>query len=452
MVFIITALVLLISAYRIRWGLLFFAFVLPFSPRALAIPIGSEGLALTGQRLWMACFLIYFVFALMQNKLLRLRIRNMLSKQASFVRVLSALLILKLASTVFFAEWRDLLYFFDDLLFSALAFTIYYAYFRTRAQFVSLIFFVVLGVLLSGLLVPLEWVASKPVLSHVVESRVYGADVALAGRERAGAYRVQALFDNPLSLTEFVVLALPLAIYFISAGRGRKRLIGVVSLGLVPMILLGTGARSGWLVSAVSIGILFLAFYWPRLSTGLRFFVGTIIAIGVLASLMQAIPVIYAYGEMRDGENLWQYDSSERSSIERASQYFIVTKEVFSGNYLGFGVRQNFTNELKFLNNLDNYWLRLMLEGGILALFLFMMIIYVLFSRTLRFLNETGRRREDRYLCAAMIAFLTAFALMKFFLSMPSNNIYLYLIFGAFLGFVDVARKVNANAHFTRSQ
>lgn len=416
---------------RFRWATLFFAFMLPFAPRALSLAFGQGGLALSAQRLWVTVLFLALFSALFVSKVARRRMRQMVKEQKSFVLILCALILVKLLATLLYASASSLLYVIDDFLFSIVIFWVFYSAVRNSADFHAVLIAMVTGIVLSSFITLIELQQSAPVLSGLVDSKVVGLERVLQGRTRGGSFRVQALFDNPLQLAEFVCLSYYFAIFLALVSRGWKQYLAVAAILLGVFIIWNTGARSGLLALAAGVLIFRLALIWNR-STRITKLVllGVVLALFAWAVYISA-QLIVTIGSAADSDKLYLLEASQRSSIERASQYIIVLTEIGQSPVLGFGVQQNYEDQFDFLNNLDNYWLRVLLEGGFTALFFFGFLVVHTAKRIWQALSA-ATTRYDRLLYSAMLAFVGSFALMKFFLSMPTNNIYFYMVCGAF--------------------
>lgn len=122
-------------------------------------------------------------------------------------------------------------------------------------------------------------------------------------------------------------------------------------------------------------------------------------------------------------------EKSGRSALERINQYSVVSQAFEERPLLGYGAQQNFANDLDFLNNLDNYWLRLVLEAGAVGIVLFVVAVFFTLH-VARKVGKTLRNARDFALLVAFITSLFSILLYKFFLSIPWNNIYIYLLIG----------------------
>lgn len=426
--------------YKIRAAFLVFVFLLPFSPRYLAIPVGPEGLALTGQRVWIGILSVGVTFFLLRRERFR-QAKEFFIKNRAFVLCLMALLLIKLVSTLLYAPPSAFVYFLDEFYFSFFCLIVSAVYFSSPRDIESLFRVIFYSYLLTVCVVLLEAFKGAPILQGLVNINVAGTDVSIAGKSRQGLYRVQGLFDGVLQLTEFILLAFPIALYLCSTSKGFLKLISNIGIIAVPSTIYLTGSRSGLLVGLIGVLIFVLARFWPTLSKPVRGFLLIGLAFVVAYMIFYSYGTVVKYGALR-GYDMWLFDEKERSLIERTAQYIIIPKLVIGGDYLGVGLRQNYGNELDSIYNLDSYYMRLLLEGGFLVLILFLLSGFFALQRIAQLVSGVSSG-EERRLFALGVVFLATFFCMKFFLSQPKNNVYFYLIFGSLLGYMTKLNKFN---------
>lgn len=425
-------------------ALLLFVFLLAFSPRSSSIAIGSAGLAFSFTRFALLLFLAIFAVKLaIRNTLWRRFKYALFREKAAFVLVILAFL--KLIASLHATGGKSLPYLFDDISVSLLCFLLFYTYTKTLADFREILVVISASALLCTILGAIEFPLAMPLVSFIASGAVAGSEDVLAGITRDASYRLQALFDNPLLLAEFTVLATPFLIYIIQTSTGAARLRWGLAAVATAALLVGTGSRAGVMLYAIEIPAIYVASRRGNPGILLKFIAGFVLLVALCV-------IIYVNFDdfinlAREGKNgsFWLYDDKERSTLERASQYLIVFEQMKTAPLLGFGVRQSLHNELEFLNRLDSYWLRLLLEAGVLAPILFGSFIVAVLIRVSRAdLNEIAK---PALLRASLLVFVAVFAAFKLFISIPSNNIYFFIIVGAFFGATQKRNKVWLNAH-----
>lgn len=415
------------ALFRIRWGLGIFIFMLSISPRSTALAIGSSNLAFTFQR---AAILLLLTMLLLSS----IQSRGMVS--GSLVRVLNDSLVktvlvlacIKILATMISIGASGILYAVDDALMTV-GTVLIFAYFGNSRLFNIVMFSILLALLISFFMGVVETFVEKPLLSFIVDGTVYGTQSALSGLVRGNSYRLQAGFDNPLSLAEFAVYTLPFSLLGRHYFKGYKRFFCSVSLLMAGFLIFGTGARSGIIAAAVAIVTFQSALIWNRLSKTSRFVLLTFIIALFFYAAVQAFGFISVLSGEASNASFAEYEGAERSTLSRALQYSEVWHALQSSPLLGFGVRQNFANALDAIHRLDNYYLRLLLEGGLSALGLFAMLIFLTVKR-INNINHNLGLSSEKLMFAFFVSFLASFLVMKLFISMPSNNIYIYSIVG----------------------
>lgn len=436
-----TLLVIFAAGRKFRLALLLFAFLLAFAPRSTALALGGEGLAMTFQRMAILVLLGYLFVALAFRETLRRRLHQIV-RDGPLVPLLLFLIFIKLFVTVVGGGYAYLPYVVDDAALSLGVFLLFATYIRDAESHRRLLGVVAASVIVSALLGLVELQLARPLVASLVDVKVQVNETVLLGRVREEGYRVQAFFDNPLALAELAVYSLPVALFGLMQSRGAARK-WWYTLGVLSSLFLAyaTLARSALLAVAAILAVYPLAYYWPKLKMMTR-----TVAVFFLLCLM-AYTVVMAFDFMftlvrESGQaEYWRYDSTERSTLSRARQYFDVAAVLQQTNYFGVGFRQNFSNELENLDRLDNYFLRLLLEGGALGLLVFLAILLTALRMTRRQMARAAGR-ADRHLGAMLISFVAGFAVMKLFVSMPGNNVYLFLMLGAYVGYLQGERSL----------
>ena len=414
---------LVIGLVRLRFAVLFFVFMLPFFPRSMAFPVGDGGLALTERRLAIVFLLtLFFILALTKGGALA-RIISIARTQAVFFSILLAMLTTKVVSTLINSGIGSLSYVLDEILSSIFLFIIVFFIINSRRDVRNAIMALIIGLLISGVLAVVEQIKGAPLLQGLVNVEVAdaGRDL-LEGYDRDGHYRSGALFDNPLLLAEFACLVFPFSLWGVTAFHGRSRLIALAGVLCVPLVLVLVYTRSGALVAAIGLLVFVYGYLWGRASDLTKFIMSIfLVAITFLSLYLAAMLVInpeILFSKKNDGGV---------SALERASQYFVVADAMTKSPLFGYGLTQNFAKDLDFLNHLDNYWLRLLLEGGLVAFVLFLFILFILVRKSIRIIR-LGNSSEDRMFGVALLSFFVSFSVYKLFLSMPTNNVYLYIV------------------------
>ncbi len=433
---------------RPRAGIYLLTFLLPFMPRYLGWGVGEEGFALSPRRIATLACLLGLAGVLMLRSGLVDRLIAFMRQNKFFVLVLLALYVAKASATVINSGFNaNLLYVIDDLIISLVPALGLLLFVRTAQDENLIIVLIVVALAVTGSLALIEALKGSVLLQGLVEISVEEAGIGgLADRIRGGFYRSKALFDNPLLLSEFVCIAWPWALYLWTVGgRSTKFLLGFMATLAAPAILFVSHARSGWLVFSFGVGAYGSLRLWGRSSHFGR------LAIGILLSVAVITMGAFAYEVIVDPTAYITPGAEGTLSLaERLNQYVIVGIAWIESPLLGYGMSRNFTEDLEFLNNLDSYWLRLILEGGAISVLLFAVISAYLLVTAFEEYSSAPSIEYRRFMTAAIVSLL-AFLLYKLFVSMPTNNAYFYIIAALILRRKFWRKRIFSNAHIART-
>lgn len=419
-------LVVFFSATKgIRGAFLCFVFLLPFMPRYLGVPVGTA--SISGVRIVLVFFL--FILLLWLGKKSRFfEILSMVRKASGLFLILVLMFMIKIVSTLSYMGIENLAYVFDDFLASVPVALLTMMLFRTYESRKLLLITIVASLFVCELLSFLEFFKQAPLLMGLYEVDVTQTDVVLYGTIRDDTYRAQALFDSPLLFAEFICLAWPFA-WYLSRNTESKilRRVFLLSLTMVPLVLFFIGTRGGWLVSSLTLLYIIYFYFGHRAGKFIRVVVKLFVT-GILA-----FALYFAIGILISPEQYFDtYEAGGRSSLFRIDQFITVVEEV-TKNPFGFGAHRSYEGELEFLLTLDSYWLRLLLEGGWLELLAFVTFFFLIYRKAYNLMSFEITSGEKQ-LAFALISSLLSLTLYKFFVSMPFNTIYMFIIAGVLMG------------------
>lgn len=425
-----TLLIVFLGLYRLRWAVTAFIGMLPFFPRVLAIGINDGGLAFTERRMGILVLVMLLIAYNLVSPLIRKRLVQFFKKNRILIGLLISMLLVKGGSTFIHSGFGSIPYWIDEVLFSLVLTTAVYISISSEKDERHIISIILLGVAISGLLSFVEQIKGGPLLQGLVEVQVEVSNDLMEGRVRDDHLRSQALFDNPLLLAEFVCISFPLAIFGSFFFRGWQRYVSRGALIASPYILWAAYTRSGLLVSACGLAIFALAIVWAKSAKSTKALLFMLVVIILSFAVYIAADIVVNPLEYIDAKA-----EGGASLVERASQYIVVGQAVTGSPVIGYGLTQNFVNDLDFLNHLDNYWLRILLEGGVVSFVIFASMIGRLMATSIHQVN-LSRYPIERWYYAAVSASIASFALYKLFVSMPSNNVYFYVLMAVLLAHI----------------
>ncbi len=398
-----------------------------FMPRYLAVGIGQDGLALTLYRVLLYSLFIAIVIKFIHGSASPYR---RLSKDGKLV--LWGVLLVSLVSCVGSYEHGSLFlsaaYAIEDVA------TIFIAMYTgwllsNRADSLQLYFkyAVVVPILICCFLVIIEVYRQAPVLSGLIniDESLYtstGRDF-LGSVSREGVYRVKALFNNPLQLSEFAVYCLVFSFAAILLRIVSKKQFIVVMLCTI-FIIYHSGSRSGFLIMMLGCSAVTI-FYFLSLS-GLRSRISTwllLIGCAVLGCVM-----IYLLALESVGEQLHLIDDvGDRSTAARLQQYYAVFELWKQSKIYGYGYKRAFFDYFQILQSLDNYFLRIILQSGATGFAIQLVCFFTI-------LKTCVRGSFSRHVAVHRVGFLAfgvfvATFVYKLFIESDYNNMYLLVLF-----------------------
>ena len=253
--------------------------------------------------------------------------------------------------------------------------------------------------------------------------------LALQAKIREGANRVQATFEHPMALAEFLVLMAPIVVFI--ALRHQRRAMRLFALATLPMLSAAvflTQTRSAFfaLAGMVVLGaILWMAKSLRTQTLGFRgylSFVGIAIIIAILASAAGIATTLVS----------GRSEAEQQSSLERVEQIkraeSVIEKAPLFGAGVGLGNDTIGFNAFKGRLYVDNYYLTLALDSGLPGAFLFILILLTAgITGVMLFFSRSGEVAEMAG-CLALSIF--ALGLTKAVLSIHYNLTYAYMVIG----------------------
>lgn len=253
--------------------------------------------------------------------------------------------------------------------------------------------------------------------------------LALQAKIREGANRVQATFEHPMAMAEFLVMMAPVVV-FVAFRHGRRmlRLFALLTLPLLLAAVFLTQTRSAFIAIAVMLvggAVLWMAKSLKSQTLGFKgylSFVGIAIVIAIMASAAGLA------GTLISGRS----EAEQQSSLERLEQIkraeSVIAKAPLLGSGVGLGNDTIGFNAFKGRLYVDNYYLTLALDSGVPGAFLFLLILLAAgFTGIRLFFSRSGDAAE---LAGCLALSILALGLTKSVLSIHYNLTYAYLLIG----------------------
>jgi hypothetical protein len=278
-------------------------------------------------------------------------------------------------------------------------------------------------------LVPSFLKVDDPVAALILSSTVRGA---------TGLYRSKATFSTPLGLAEYLALLTPFALHFIFGPyRFFTRLVGVVAMPLLFYCIRLTDARLG--IVGYLVSVLLYLLYWGLL----RLFRNR--------SDLFAAAVVYAYPAVftiagvavmfvhRLSMIVFGSGAQAASNEARKNQLQMGLPKIMenpighgpgmSGIAMGYGAGEFIT--------VDNYYLTLGMDYGVMGLFMFLAIFLLAISGGFRATLRASRLKDPEFtLLIPLSIALSAFLVIKLVFSQQDNHPLVFAMLGALVAMI----------------
>ncbi|MBL8351857.1 MAG: O-antigen ligase family protein [Burkholderiaceae bacterium] len=421
-----------------------FVFLAVVWPRYASIRLpGLPSLSLT--RISLLLLLILGLYLVSKSPVMRARLIDRLSRFRIVFVPLVMLFLLKLVSALFaqvpLLSLRGLL---NEAVTVYLPMLIALAVVDSRRDIHRILFAMLAAAVVVILLGLVEYRLGRNLFIGLLEVDSQYLEEVLRDKVRAGGYRLQSTFAHPLTFSEYLVLVTPVAIYlaFAAGFRWWKTAALVVMIAVMAFVIVKTGSRSGIGSFGVVLGAgAVLAAL--RLSVATRNSVTS--ALHVLAAI--SIVVVSAVGlymivDILVGRTTREFNSGAarllmwRDGLDKAVLHPV----------LGYG-QDMAANVLGFVGShgvltIDSYFLSVLLDGGFLALLLYLFILGAMAVIALR----AGFRRDDPDLLSALLAScVLGFALIKTILSLHHNHALFMVLMAVMLAGISLRPSAKVN-------
>jgi O-antigen ligase len=418
-------LILPLTLARPKAALFVLVFLLAFMPRYLGIGLGDEGFALSPRRI----ALIAFSVGLLLQMMFRVDSLNRFGAVVSrnkfiFALLLSGMLVRFVSTSINAGVGLQLLYVLDDLLITLVPGIGVLLLVHSEDDERHVIVALLVALFATSLVASIETIKGSMLLQGLVSVTVEEAGRSgLTDIYRSGAYRAKAFFDNPLLLAEFACIVWPWAVYLYYAGVSQAQRLFALAVGVAaPVVIFATHARSGWLVFGLGLVCFVVLRGWDRSTRVARL---PLVALAAVAFSGIGLIVFQIISDAIG--NLGGEVEGARSIVERLNQYAVVAQAWLEAPVFGYGMTRNILTDLEGLDHIDNFWLRLLLEGGValLVVFLVMAAKVVLLIADGR--SNASSRNYRLFMSAALVSALS-FLMYKNFVSMPTNNAVFFIV------------------------
>lgn len=233
---------------------------------------------------------------------------------------------------------------------------------------------IVFSALMVSVIALVESIIKKNLFASWVPLSSEYAMWATMERIRDGQYRVQATFDNPLLLVDYLVFVLPVAVYgAIYYKEWMIRLMHISALVLIPLALIRTGSRSAYLALALQMGLVLCVVLLRRVIFARRSYLSFLMLVVVVVLPLLAIPFIGDILSVSGRSAEQAMSTSARVSMLRNAFNSLLNGNIFG---VGFGGAPEAAGVVNWAGGsmgyvLDNYFITILMDSGVLALLIF---------------------------------------------------------------------------------
>ena len=311
---------------------------------------------------------------------------------------------------------------FNDTLFSIFILILTTLLIDSEGAVHRLVKFLFYGYTIILILFLMDYILQYPLYGKLASSQISLRGDRMGGGIRDGNYRVRASFINSIQLGEYLIMLFPIIVAYINRNK-YSLILKIVYYILFIFAIYSTGSRSAILLSA-ALGYFYLILI---LYKGDRFnrFVANLLNLIVIG-----IGLFFTYDFIRNlimnFHGRFDLLGSEElmSSTSRALQFVRVFDKMHEAPFIGFGRMRNFTTMLG--GAIDNYYIWVLLEVGIIGLSLYLLFFFTLVKTAL---NLYKLPNKSYYLFPLILAIIIG-TLYQLFMQNPANRIYLYIFAG----------------------
>jgi len=396
-----------------------------------------ESVGINPERLVLIWVCVLWIMLLLTDKhYLTHAINKTLEYKWIFIVVLvfisSRLLSLMQSDDVFYSS----LLFINELITNYLLMYIVFLTIKTKKELyliLKVLFYCLIGV---SIFTIIESIFEYNIFTGLTEGVSKSSMIAKTVKMRDGVYRAQAIFEHPLSLAQYLVFLLPVLLF--SNILRLNVTIRLLSVGLVLFALILTMTRTSFVVLSLIIFLYVFHYIWNiKIYNYSQFFLKYIIYLILL--------IIFIPGGVVTGRVIIGSQGSEAlsSSLTRIDQIMVGYALVKEKPFLGYGVgmagelmleSSKSTPYVLHTDSIDNMYLKLVVESGIISLILFLVfLIAVVVTVWNNQSKTTDRCLKKFYLWGALsiVGFIVSMSVLAIFTVLPL----LYLIIGVLLDY-----------------
>ena len=340
-----------------------------------------------------------------------------------------------------------------DWIFSCFFFSIYILYFiKDEQQVVQLLKVFVYSIAIVNIFGIAELYTHQNFLKNFTLSMTEDIIASFTDKTRELNYRIQSVFNHPLVYAQVLVSSIPAHVYFLLQGKTmKKRVLGILNLIFIYFLIYHTHSRAG-ISLALLVPVIMLGYYMYSKKTKtirlLFLLVNVFIIVSVLSFMDNFHDVVQQSYEIDSMYKHALINEVETSTLSRVRQ-IVVGYEMFQKQPLfGYGAGNSRAVLAQGgFDHIDNYYLSILLEKGLVGLF-----IMLVFSLYILFLVKRFLQKEMDLL---MIVLITSFIVILLFysiLSIYKADVLLFMLASLILVKVKITEGCNSDIDMLRGQ
>lgn len=346
-------------------------------PSYVAIIPQGESFAINPKRVGLLLLFLAWLMQLVINRPMRVRFRETIAANRVIFYAAILYFLFGIVTSIFSSDQVSKSIAAGVLSFASYPLMLIFviSFFSERKHFLQLFFTVLLVAVLSELVGIIEWTNQGNLFALFVDPVSDIAKEMIAGKIRGDVYRIQSTFSNPLSFAEFLLFIMPIGLYFVNAkkyGKGIKLLAATqITLGLLCIYLTSSRMSS---VLAVLIIIVYLIWKNLGIDRSISFLVGA-------GSLILVTSIFISMGYW----DTYIIGQGQAGSSAFGRRYQLVTgiPAILRSPFWGYGLNQG-VRYVAPLTSIDNYYLTVALETGLLGLVMLLLYQGLLLKLALR--------------------------------------------------------------------
>jgi len=304
--------------------------------------------------------------------------------------------------------------------------------------FAYLIWFIGIGVCIIGVLEArrgaVVWLGHIP---SFLQIQVDSVQRSLAGSFRAGVgvHRVQSKFTTPLGFAEFLGCSVSFVFYIAVFGNNKYvRAMAALTVPLMIYNIIKTDSRLGMVgfSSAILLSVLLWGVVeWKRDRNSI---LGPAAIFSFPAAVVVFISASFFVGRLR--ALIWGTGAQLDSTDARIEQLHLGIPKILAQPW-GYGVGRGgitlgYVNQAGELS-IDNYYLGMALDYGIIGLLIFLLMFFLLIFKSCSIIVKSREIHEDHILLGFSVICLINFLIIKTIFSQTESHPFFFAVFGGCL-------------------